>query len=88
MRYRVFYSTDEQEYAICYGDNQQEAEEAFYRYNPDKQIRRVETATRLLDMSREGDLREFTDRLIEAICDQGEEKTYIDILYRQGYGRE
>lgn len=39
-------------------------------------------------MSKEGDLQEFTDRLIEAICDQDLESAFVDILYQQGYGRD
>ena len=91
MRYKVLYeqegSCTEDDYCICYGKNKAEAEEAFHRYHPDDIVRRVERFTGLKEMSQEGDLKEFTDRLIEAICDQDRESIFVDLLYQQRYGR-
>lgn len=39
--YRVFYGKDNQDYAVCYGNDDIEAVEEFLRYNPDKTVRTV-----------------------------------------------
>lgn len=92
MRYRVYYQQDgsctDEDFCICYANSETEAEEVFHKYHPDGVVDHVERRTGLYDMSKEGDLREFTDRLIEAIRDQDLESTFVDILYRQGYGRD
>lgn len=92
MRYRVYYQQDgsctDEDFCICYANSETEAAEVFHKYHPDGVVDHVERRTGLYDMSKEGDLREFTDRLIEAICDRDEEDLYVNLMYRQGYGRD
>lgn len=89
MRYRVYYQQDgsctEEDFYICYADSEAEAIKVFLKYHPDGVVDHVTRSPELHDMSYEEDLRTFTDRLIQAICDQGEEALYVGILRESGY---
>lgn len=91
MRYRVYYQQDgyctDEDFCICYANSETEAVEVFHKYRPDSVVDHVERRTSLYDMSKEGDLREFAERLIEGICDRGEEALYVEILQQKGYRR-
>lgn len=92
MRYRVYYQQDgsctDEDFCICYANSETEAVDVFRKYHPDDVVDHVERRTGLDDMSKEGDLREFTDRLIEAIRDRDEEALYVNLMHQQGYGRD
>lgn len=87
MRYKVIFGKGNHDYAICYGDDENEAGRQFIRYNPEKRIIKVEPFIRLREMASEGDEHEFLINLID-ICEDTElEGQLVSILYARGYGR-
>lgn len=86
MRFKVFYGADEnQDYAVVYGEDAQEAVVEFETYNPGKPIIKVELYTDLTDIASKSDKDKLIRDLIEIIQHQELETTVIEMLTEQ-YG--
>lgn len=97
MRYKVFFGQGDQDYAICYGANVDEAKKHFGDYHPNTAITKAlpypdamepENFTDLMTLTGEVEAEEALRYLIEAIEDAGVEHRVAGYLYRFGFGRE
>lgn len=91
-RYKVYYWRGKDDYSIVYAHNEEEAEQVFKKYNPNREPLKVTPYPKLPGLNTlyeqlgVEDEHEYLLAVIEAVQDAGVEEKVAEFLIAQGWG--